>query len=227
MIIPLAATAAAAGAIVGALGARALPAYDPSPFAAATIPGSSTHRTPPATVAALAAAGAVLFAGLALLLGASTALPAWLALAGFSLMLVVIDAFHHRLPNALVIPALLSGMVLVAGHGVLTGDPWPVLRALAGAGALFALYLTLAILTPSGIGMGDVKLALVVGLYLAWLGWEPLLYGAAAGWVFGAVASLVVLIKRRLVRGRTRVRSVAFGPSMLAGVLTILLLQHT
>ena len=222
MIIVL---SAMAGALVGAIGARSLPDHDPSPFAHATVPGSEATRPPTATVLQLAGAGAVLFTVLAMLIGASTVLPAWLALAGFGLALAVIDGYHHRLPNRLVAPALLVGVLLLAAHGMLAGDPASVARALAGSVALFAFYLVLALISPSQLGMGDVKLAAVIGLYLGWLGWGPWVLGAAAGPAIGAVASAAVLIRARLARQKGRAGSVAFGPSMLAGVLAVVLLQ--
>lgn len=219
MIIPL---SAAIGAAYATIGARDLTSYDPSPFTPATVPGTGCVQR--STVAALAAAGAVLFAVLASQVSSPTALLAWFALAGPALWLVAIDACYHRLPNAVVIPALLVGVAVISSHGFVTGDTAAVFRALAGGAALFGIYLVMALVTPSGIGMGDVKLAAVVGLYLGWLGWEPWLYGAAGGFVIGAAVSTAVLVKRMLLRGRSTPTHVAFGPSMLASVLAIILI---
>ena len=216
---------AVAGAVVGAIGARSLPDHDPSPFAHAAVPGSPTTRTPAWTVLQLAGAGAVLFTVLAMLVGDSTVLPAWLALAGYGLVLAVVDGYHHRLPNRLVAPALLTGVLLLSTHGLLAGDPAAVARALAGSAALFAFYFVLALISPSQLGMGDVKLAAVIGLYLGWLGWGPWVLGAAAGPAIGAFASGAVLIRARLAHQKGKAGSVAFGPSMLAGVLAVVLLQ--
>jgi leader peptidase (prepilin peptidase)/N-methyltransferase len=82
-----------------------------------------------------------------------------------------------------------------------------------GAAALFAVYLSLALVSPGGLGMGDVKLAALLGLYLGWLGWAAVVLGALAGFVVQALVALVLLAIRRIgLRGE-----LPFGPAMLAG----------
>jgi leader peptidase (prepilin peptidase)/N-methyltransferase len=77
---------------------------------------------------------------------------------------------------------------------------------------LFAIYLILAIISPGSIGMGDVKLAGPIGLYLGYLGWSQLLYGGLLAFVLNGVVTLVVLRTNRIERAS----EVAHGPSMLA-----------
>jgi hypothetical protein len=67
--------------------------------------------------------------------------------------------------------------------------------------------------------MGDVKLALVIGLLLGWFGLNAWLIGLLAAFVVGGLVALVALLLRRVtLRG-----SIPFGPSMLAGALVALL----
>ena len=63
------------------------------------------------------------------------------------------------------------------------------------------------------MGGGDVKLAVLVGFFLAWHGWGAFGFGAAAAFVLGGAAALVLVAFRRATR-RTRI---AFGPFMLLG----------
>ncbi|MGX9900242.1 hypothetical protein ACW0JT_10585 [Arthrobacter sp. SA17] len=89
------------------------------------------------------------------------------------------------------------------------------------AGAiLFVIYLILAIISPRGIGMGDVKLAAPLGLYLGYLGWSQVFYGGALGFVAGGVVTAVLV---RAARGE-KPAEVAFGPSMFAAALAVILL---
>ena len=161
----------------------------------------------------------VLFALLALGFGPSPELPAYLLLAAASVTLSIVDVAEKRLPN----PLLLATTVIVAVALVIAaaaGTDWgAALGALLGGAALFAVYLVLALISPAGIGMGDVKLAAVIGLALGYLGWDTWLIGLVAGFLVGSAISLVALALRRVsLRG-----SLPFGPSMLAGAYIAIL----
>ena len=140
-------------------------------------------------------------------------LVAFLWLAGVSVALTVIDLEHHRLPDAIVLPSYAVGGVLLAASSILVGD-WPALvRAAIGLASLFAFYLIAALSYPGGMGFGDVKLAGVLGLYLAWLGWGEFAVGAFAAFLLGGLYAVVLLVTRRV----ERTGGIPFGPWMLAG----------
>lgn len=140
-------------------------------------------------------------------------LVAFLWLAGVSVALTVIDLEHHRLPDAIVLPSYAVGGVLLAASSILIGD-WPALvRAAIGLASLFAFYLIAALSYPGGMGFGDVKLAGVLGLYLAWLGWGEFAVGAFAAFLLGGLFAVVLLATRRV----ERTGGIPFGPWMLAG----------
>lgn len=166
-----------------------------------------------------AALTGVLCAGLALRFGMDWSLPAFLVLGVLGVPLARIDLAHHLLPNPLVLALLVAGLALFAAGSTATGGWAELLRAAAGAAILFVVYLILAIISPNGIGMGDVKLAAPVGLYLGYLGWSQLFYGGALGFVVGGIFSFVLI---RLNRAE-KTSEVAFGPSMLAATLGLVL----
>ncbi|WP_405372343.1 prepilin peptidase, partial [Microbacterium sp. Ld14] len=92
---------------------------------------------------------------------------AWLAVA--SIVLALVDARTHRLPNRWVLPGypVFGGLVAIA---CLLGAPWQnALRAALAGLLLFGFYLILR--AAGGMGGGDVKLAGVLGLALGWVGW--------------------------------------------------------
>jgi leader peptidase (prepilin peptidase)/N-methyltransferase len=161
---------------------------------------------------------ALLFALAGLRFGLSWELPAFLFLAGAGVLLAVIDVQHRLLPNRVVLPAIVSGALLLAVAAAAEGE-WPaLLRALIAAAGLFAVFLVLALISPSGLGMGDVKLAGLLGLYLGWIGWGAVAVGAAAGFVVQAVLALVLLAARRIgLRGE-----LPFGPAMLLGAAVVI-----
>jgi leader peptidase (prepilin peptidase)/N-methyltransferase len=161
---------------------------------------------------------ALLFALAGLRFGLSWELPAFLFLAGTGVLLAVIDVQHRLLPNRVVVPSVGIGAVLLL-LAALPGQDWAgLLRAALGAAALFAVFLFLALISPSGLGMGDVKLAGLLGLYLGWIGWGAVAVGAAAGFVVQAVLALVLLAARRIgLRGE-----LPFGPAMLLGAALVI-----
>lgn len=135
------------------------------------------------------------------------------AFAAWSATLAVIDARTHRLPNRIVLPAYPIGAAVLAAACVF-GAPWSRLwTALAGMLILFAVYAAMRMLSGSGLGGGDVKLAGVIGLVLGWAGWSALLIGVSAAFVLAGLFGAVLIASRRASR-RTRI---AFGPWMLAG----------
>ena len=80
---------------------------------------------------------------------------------------------------------------------------------------LCAAYLLLAIVSPGagGLGLGDVKLAALLGLLLGWLSIPQVLYGPLAAFLLGGLLSVALLASRRA----TRKSYIAFGPHMLLG----------
>lgn len=162
------------------------------------------------------AATGVLFAATtawALASGNGPLLPALLYLAAVGLALAAIDLELHRLPNALVLPSYPVVAILLTAAASGTGDWWALGRAGIGAVALFAFYLLLVLAYPAGMGWGDVKLAGVLGAVLGYVGWPALIVGAFAGFVFGAVVAIAVIVTRR----GTGKSALPFGPFMLMG----------
>ncbi|MBL0884699.1 prepilin peptidase [Myceligenerans sp. I2] len=155
--------------------------------------------------------------------GASWAAPAVVVLAVAGAALGVIDARTHRLPNAIVYPAtaLVGGLlVLAAVAGALTGGPsWDALgRAALGFAAHAGFYLLMWLIFQGGIGLGDVKLAGILGAVTAWWGWDTFLVGATAPYVVGGAVAVVLLLFR--LAGRKSY--IPFGPFMLLGVVAAL-----
>jgi leader peptidase (prepilin peptidase)/N-methyltransferase len=139
---------------------------------------------------------------------------AFLVLTSVSIALALIDLDTRRLPNAIVLPALLAGIVLLGAAALLRGDLAALAGAAIGGAALFALYLLLALVSAGrGMGMGDVKLAAVLGLYLGFLGWGNLLVGAFAAFLFGGLFGLALMLARRAGRKT----AIPFGPWMILG----------
>lgn len=160
----------------------------------------------------VAALAALALGAMAAAIGARPELAAYLWLAAVGVTLAVIDIECLRLPDRLTLPSLPVGVVLLA----IPGD-WSALgRAGLGAVAAGGGALLLALVAPSGgLGLGDVKLLAVLGLFLGWLGWGVLVLGVAFGFTLGALVAVGMLASRRAgLRDH-----LAFGPWLIAGAL--------
>lgn len=147
--------------------------------------------------------------------GSQADLPAFLLLGAVAVMLTYIDIRVHRLPDLLTLPTLAAGALLLLASAFVAGEWGAYLRGWLAALALFGGYLVLAMIRPSDLGFGDVKLAAVLGLYLGWLGWGTVVVGAFLGFLFGALAGIALLATRRA----TRRSAIPFGPYMLLGAI--------
>jgi leader peptidase (prepilin peptidase)/N-methyltransferase len=164
---------------------------------------------------AVEALTAATFGVVAWRVGARWELPAFLYLAAVLIALAFIDYDTHRLPNALTLPSYLVGITLLVPAAILDGEPQRLLQAAIGMAALYGLYFVLAIVKQGGMGFGDVKLAGVIGLYLGFLGWGPLLVGGFLGFLFGGIGGALAIAARRAgLKSK-----IPFGPYMVLGTM--------
>lgn len=159
-------------------------------------------------------ATAVLFAVIALTVPL-VVLPAYLWLTGAGVALTMIDIDHKRLPNVIVYPSAVVVGAWLVGASVIAGESGTAIRTLLAGAALFAFYLLLALVYPAGMGLGDVKLAFVLGMALGWLSWSAVVVGTFLAFLLGALVGLAVIA----IRGGGRKTAIPFGPFMLAGAL--------
>jgi leader peptidase (prepilin peptidase)/N-methyltransferase len=164
-------------------------------------------------------ATALLFVAMGLRFGADAALPAYLYLMSVGLALALIDVDCKRLPDALTLPSYPVAVVLLGGAGLLGSDSGDLVRALLGGAVMFVVYFGLCFAYPAGMGFGDVKLAGVLGLYTAWLGWGAWAVGLFFGFLLGGVFGIALIALRR----GGRKTAVPFGPFMLLGALLAIL----
>jgi leader peptidase (prepilin peptidase)/N-methyltransferase len=181
--------------------------------------------TTPAVVRkyALHAATAALF-GLAIWrLGLSPELPAVLAFIFGGVLLSVIDWKVKRLPTELVYYTLAGvGAGLVFASFV--EREWvPLVTAIAGgllfANAFFLIWMfTTKYAGMKIIGLGDVRLAAVLGLLLGWYGLQYVLYGAILGHLLAFAIAIATSVRQRQLQV-----TYSFGPPLIAGTLAVVL----
>jgi leader peptidase (prepilin peptidase)/N-methyltransferase len=150
--------------------------------------------------------------------GSSSVTIPLLLLGAFLVTVSATDLEHLRIPDRITFPVLGASVPLLVGVSVQHHVPRALWAALFGAVAYFVLLLLPHLAYPRGMGFGDVKMALVLGLYLGWLGWAPhdglvrplrfVLYGLVVGCFVGVAFGLVhAAVTRR--RGEF-----PFGPAL-------------
>jgi leader peptidase (prepilin peptidase) / N-methyltransferase len=130
-----------------------------------------------------------------------------------------IDLEHKLLPNRIVVPAFVAGVVLLGVAAALGPGAGAWVRALLGAIAGFGTFFAIALISPRGMGMGDVKLSAVLGLALAYLGWSRLLVGFFISFLAGAVGGIALIAARRAGMKS----EVPFGPYLALGTIVAVL----
>jgi len=128
-----------------------------------------------------------------------------------------------RLGASAVLPAYLYSsypiaIVLLGFAASTSGSWWPLGRAGIGLVALAGFFGALALSFPGQLGLGDVKLAGVLGLYLAWLGSSVLVLGVLVAWSTAAIA----VVLRRL-RHAAEPGPLPLAPFFLLGTLFAIL----
>jgi leader peptidase (prepilin peptidase)/N-methyltransferase len=151
---------------------------------------------------------AALFAAVVIDTGANEHV--WLGLALVSVLVPVafIDLDHRIIPNAIVLPGAVAAIAIVAAT-----EPSRLAEHLI-AGASAAGFLLLAVLAyPRGMGLGDVKLAGVLGLYLGRSVGPAMLVALLSGTIVG----VVIIARKGAAEGRKT--AVPFGPFLALGGL--------
>ena len=139
-------------------------------------------------------------------------------MAPFAALLVaisVIDIRTKKIPNRIVYPSLLlaAGYLVVARVADADADV-DLVRSALGFLVLGGGFFIVAFVVPKGMGMGDVKLAALIGLVLGSQGLALVGVAAGAGILLGGVGAVAAL-----VGGASRKQAIPFGPFLAGGAL--------
>lgn len=211
---------AVACAVVGLVVGRVLtvvhqqaPAKAPLGPALSRLARDPLGRTPGDHTPVVEIATAALFAAAALRFGSDCALPAYLVFFAVLVAVTVIDLEHYIVPNRIVGATLAVSVPLLVLAALIGGD-WSSLRtAVLGSLAAGAALLVINLISPKGMGMGDVKLALVLGLFLGWINLGHVVLGVFLGFLFGALGGVVLIA----LKVRKRSDHVPFAPFLAGG----------
>ncbi|MDG4803617.1 peptidase A24 [Micromonospora sp. WMMD980] len=135
----------------------------------------------------------------------------WLIVLYSGILLAVVDIATRRLPTPLIsVASLATGAALLADAAA-TRQAHTLTTALLAAIALGGGHLILAVAGPSTTGLGDVRMAALLGAALGALGWSEVMWGACLPYAVALPEALARLLSRK--------PDLAFGPYLLAGAL--------
>ncbi len=135
----------------------------------------------------------LLFAAVGVRFADEWVLPAYLVFTAGLIALSVIDLEHFLLPNRVLYPTGFIALPLLLLGALLEGDIGAFGRALLAGAVAFAVFFVLHVISPRGLGFGDVRLSFLLGCFLGYLSWWHVFFGIFAGFVV-----------RRGRRGRAR-----------------------
>ncbi len=158
----------------------------------------------------------------ALTIGFSAALPGILVTDLVGLAAAAIDLESRRIPNRLTLWGGVGVATAVVASSLLTGHVLLLYYSFIGGAIGFGFPFLIAVLSRGGMGMGDAKLSLVLGLSVGILGPKYLFYFFLLTFGFGSLFGVGMMVARRL----SRKDSLAFGPFLYAGFLSVQLLWH-
>ena len=129
-----------------------------------------------------------------------------LVLVGVLVPIALIDLEHRIIPNKITLPAAIAAVAIGAALD-LKGVPEQLIAGAAAGGFLLAFLLAY----PRGMGMGDVKLAAVLGLFLG----RSVAVAILAAVLTGTVVGALVMARVGVEKGRKT--AVPFGPFLALG----------
>jgi leader peptidase (prepilin peptidase)/N-methyltransferase len=201
----------AAGAVVGLAWVPLVPVFGARSVESLDQPGWTRLFASPVFLAGVCAA---LFTAAALRLDAFPRLAPGLLLCAVLVGVTAVDLRYRIIPNRVVLPAAAIGYAISVA---LAPGRW--LELLIGALAAGLLMLVPALVSPGGLGMGDVKLALMLGAFLG--------RGVSVAIMGGLLAAALPSIALLLIHGRGgRQMTLALGPYLALGGIVALLFGH-
>jgi leader peptidase (prepilin peptidase) / N-methyltransferase len=155
---------------------------------------------------------AVIFAAITAVHGVTWDLAWQLPFAAVLVAVAAIDLDLHIIPNKIIYPTAAWGVISAA---LIRLDDLPALLAWGVGSGLF--FLIAAIAYPAGMGMGDVRLAAVMGLYLG----NTVLPAMLVAFLSGTAVGVAIMSRHGVEKGRKM--GVPFGPFLAFGGIIALL----
>jgi leader peptidase (prepilin peptidase)/N-methyltransferase len=169
----------------------------------------------PATWAVAQAAVVIGSLSMLVALGPHPVLIPFLWLVPVLVLSAMVDARTFLIPKRVVWVGFAVGLALIALVSTVRGHPGLIVQALIGSAAYFIVLFLTNLVNPNGMGFGDVRFSVVLGLYLGWLDLRLPIWGLLLASLLGIVFGLV----RRATAATDAGKAFPFGPGLAVGTL--------
>lgn len=177
--------------------------------------GTTIAKRYPLTEAVTAA----LFVAVAIRFEGGIATVPFAAFAAALVVLSAIDVERFILPRKIIYAAAAISAPLLVVAALVRDEPDRLWRAAAGAALGFGILFVIHLISPKGMGFGDVRLAGLIGLHLGWLGLGYVLVGLFFAFLLASVVGIALMVLGR----RGRKDRIPFGPFLAAGAMVAVL----
>lgn len=161
----------------------------------------------------------ILFGIVGAVLGLEWALPAYWVFFFAAVAVVVVDLRHYLIPTKVVYPAVGIGLVLLALASLIEGDFGHLQTGVIAMIGCWVFYFICWFVFPAGMGFGDVRLALLIGLFTGFLELGNALLALMLGLLSGALIGGALVVAKK----RTRKDVIPFAPFMILGAALAIL----
>ncbi len=153
------------------------------------------------------------FVGTVFLTGVTSEVTAYLVFAGVTLTLVITDVDEKLIPNKVLYPGGAAAIVLLVIEAAVSDRTDRLLPALAAGAGYYLVFLGVHLLNREGFGMGDVKLAFLLGFFTMFDSLRIFLLGVFFTGFIGGLPAIALLLMRRVGPKY----ALPYGPAMVLG----------
>jgi len=175
---------------------------------------NNKHRQPWTSVG-IPLVNAIVFGIMAASVPTPAVLPAYLVFAATMVTLTVTDLQTKLIPNRILAPATISGVLLLVAGGLVSREFGAIGHAAIGGLAYFLALFLLAMIGRGALGFGDVKMSFIIGVFTGYLSLGSVIIAGVGAFIIAGIVAVLLLVTRR----SGRKDSIPFGPFMTTAAI--------
>lgn len=136
-----------------------------------------------------------------------------------------VDLTEYRLPDHLIVPTWVASIIAIIAVAYAENETTRLTSALIASGTAFALLFVAHLISPRGMGFGDVKAVAVITLPIGWIAGSVESALAATLWMFFVSFAIGSALGGILWLRHRKSTALPFGPALVVGTIVVLSVQ--